>query len=153
MYPTYICIFLHESADDYITMCKRKSEEHSNILKIVKVKLATLVHGNKKAPFSIATTLMCRGRVLLLFLDCFTLPLMRTLYCWVLSKEELSTIFKVFGMTRPGVEPRYPGPLANTLSIRPMKYSSKLTKAAISISSQELGLLSLKIVVFEILLS
>ena len=27
-----------------------------------------------------------------------------------------STIFKVFGMTRPGIEPRSPGPLANTLT-------------------------------------
>ena len=27
-----------------------------------------------------------------------------------------SSIFKVFGMTRPGIEPRSPGPLANTLT-------------------------------------
>ena len=33
------------------------------------------------------------------------------------SKEASSTIFKVFGMTRPGIEPRSPGPLANTLTI------------------------------------
>ena len=39
----------------------------------------------------------------------------RTLYCWVLSKEVSSTIFKVFGMTWPRIEPRSPGPLANTL--------------------------------------
>ena len=31
-----------------------------------------------------------------------------------------STIFIVFGMTRPGIEPRSPGPLVNTLLIRPM---------------------------------
>ena len=31
-----------------------------------------------------------------------------TLYRWVLSKEVSSTIFKVFGMTRPGIEPRSP---------------------------------------------
>ena len=29
------------------------------------------------------------------------------------------SIFKVFGMTRPGIEPRSPGSLANTLPIRP----------------------------------
>ena len=29
---------------------------------------------------------------------------MRTLYCWVLSKEESSTILKVFCMTRPEIE-------------------------------------------------
>ena len=55
------------------------------------------------------------GRARLLSLDCSTLPLIRTLYCWVLSKEVLSTIFKVFGMTRPGIETRSLGPLANTL--------------------------------------
>ena len=60
------------------------------------------------------------GRALLLFLDCSTLHLIRTLYCWVLSKEVSSTIFKVFGMTRPGIEPRSPGPLVNTLLTRQM---------------------------------
>ena len=28
--------------------------------------------------------------------------------CWALSREALSTIFQVFGMTRPGFEPRCP---------------------------------------------
>ena len=55
------------------------------------------------------------GRALLLSQDCSALPLIRTLYCWVLSKEVSSTIFKVFGMTRRGIEPRSPGSLANTL--------------------------------------
>ena len=31
-----------------------------------------------------------------------------------------STIFLVFGVTRPGIEPRSPGPLAHTLLIRLM---------------------------------
>ena len=60
------------------------------------------------------------GRVLLLSLDCATLPLIRTLYCWVLSKEVSSIIFKVFGMMQPGIEPRSPGPQANTLPTRPV---------------------------------
>ena len=38
----------------------------------------------------------------------------------MLSKEASSIIFWVFGMTRPGTEPRSPGPLANTLTARPM---------------------------------
>ena len=38
----------------------------------------------------------------------------------MLSKEVSSTIFKFFGMTRPGIEPRSPEPLENTLSTRPM---------------------------------
>ena len=60
------------------------------------------------------------GRALLLSHDCSTLPLIRTLYCWVLRKEVSSAIFKVFGMTRPGIEPRSPGPLVNILPTRPM---------------------------------
>ena len=67
------------------------------------------------APFSIATTVRCRGMAQLISLDLSILPLIRTLYYWVLSKEVSSTIFKVFGMTRPGIEPRSPGLLANTL--------------------------------------
>ena len=38
----------------------------------------------------------------------------------MLSEAASSTIFWVFGMTRPGIEPRSPGPLANTLLIRLM---------------------------------
>ena len=38
----------------------------------------------------------------------------------MLSKEASSTIFWVFRMTRPGIEPRSPGPLANTLTARPI---------------------------------
>ena len=58
------------------------------------------------------------GGTQLFSLNCSTLPLIRTLYCWVLSKEVLSTIFKVFGMTWPGIELRFPGSLANTLPTR-----------------------------------
>ena len=36
--------------------------------------------------------------------------------------EVSSTIFKVFGMTRLGIEPRSPGPLANILSTWPMMH-------------------------------
>ena len=66
----------------------------------------------------IATTLMCRG-------GCYSFTWIAPLYpryvpyIAVLSEEVSSTIFKVFGMTRPGIEPRSPGPLANTL---PTKY-------------------------------
>ena len=44
--------------------------------------------------------------------ECQYVTLIRTLYCWVLSKEVSRTIFKVFDMMRPGIEPRSPGPLA-----------------------------------------
>ena len=79
--------------------------------------MRTVVDGDQKAPFSIATTPMCRG-ALLLSLDCSTLPLIRTLSCWVLSKEVSRTILKVFDMMRPGIESRSPESLANTLTTR-----------------------------------
>ena len=37
-----------------------------------------------------------------------------------IAKEINCTIFKVFGMTQPGIESRFLGPLANTLPTRPM---------------------------------
>ena len=37
------------------------------------------------------------------------------------SKAASSTIFWVFRMTRPGIEPQSPGPLAKTLLIRPIR--------------------------------
>ena len=55
------------------------------------------------------------GWALNLSLDCSTLPSIHTLYCLLLSKEVSSTILKVFGMTRPRIEARSPGTLANTL--------------------------------------
>ena len=86
----------------------------------VSINCLPLVKGDQKAPFSIATTPRCKGRALLLSQNCSTLPSIHTLYCRVLSKEVSSTIFKVFGMTRPGIEPRSPGSLTNTLPTRPM---------------------------------
>ena len=85
---------------------------------LFKVKLATLVEGDLKAPFSLATTPRYRG-------GHYSVPWNVLLYPWslpynaVLSKAS-STIFWVFGMTWPGIEPWSSGPLANTLLIRPM---------------------------------
>ena len=90
------------------------------------VKLATVVKGDQKAPFSISTTPRCRGGRYSFSLDCFTSLLIRTLYCWLLSKEVSSTIFKVFGITLPVFEPGSPGPLANTLPTRPIRTISRL---------------------------
>ena len=85
-----------------------------------KVKLATIVEGHPKAPFSIATTPKCREECYSFPWICSTLSLICTLYCWVLIKEVSSTIFKVFDMTQPGIEPRFPRPLVNTLTLMPM---------------------------------
>ena len=83
------------------------------------LKLATLVEGYPKAPFSTATAPRWRG-------GRYSLPWIALLYPRalpnnaVLSKAASSTIFLVFGMTRPGIEPRFFGPLGKTLFIRPM---------------------------------
>ena len=79
--------------------------------------------GRPESSFSIATTPKCRG-------EHYFFPRIVPLYPWyipyivVLSKEVSSTIFKVFGMMWPGIEPKSPGPLANTLPIRPMSWKS-----------------------------
>ena len=39
----------------------------------------------------------------------------------MINNAASSTIFCVFGMTRPGIERRSSGPLANTLTISPIK--------------------------------
>ena len=64
-----------------------------HILKCKKVKLATVVEGDQKAPFSIATTPRCSRRR-------YSFPWIAPLkplyvhYGWVLSKKVSSTIFK-----------------------------------------------------------
>ena len=92
----------------------RFTQQSNYDLFIIHIKLATIVESDQKAPFSIATTPRCsEGR--------YSFPWIAPLYPWyvpyrwVLSKEVSSTILKVFGMTRPRIEPRSPGPLANTL--------------------------------------
>ena len=97
-------------------------------LPISKVKLATVVEDDQKAPLSITTTPRCRGRR-------YSFPLIAPLYPWyvphdaVLSKEVSSTIFKVFGLTQPGIEPRSPGPLASTLPTRPNSWIHTFSKS------------------------
>ena len=41
----------------------------------------------------------------------------------MLSKEVSSTIFKVFGMTRPGIEPRSPGALPSDYLVSYLEHS------------------------------
>ena len=92
-----------------------------NLLFINEIKVSDHSQGRSESSLLNSYYTKVQGRALLLSLDCSTLPLMYTLYCWVLSKEVSSTTFKVFGMTQPGSEPRSPGPLANTLPTRPMR--------------------------------
>ena len=69
--------------------------------------------------FSIATTPRCRGSATSSprWLQCILDP-----YLIMLSAKQggIKYHFWVFGMTRPGIEPRSSGQLANTLLIRPM---------------------------------
>ena len=76
-----------------------------------------VVEGDPKVPFSIATTPRCKGR-------CYFFPWIAELYpryvhynaeCW--ARRYQVHFLKVFGMTRPGIEPWSPGPLVNTLPV------------------------------------
>ena len=82
-----------------------------------KVKLATVVEGDPKAPFLIATTPIAP----FLGLIHFTLDP----YLKILSVKQGGIVshFWVFGMTRPGIEPRSPGPYIYILK----KYRNKPT--------------------------
>ena len=82
--------------------------------------MATIVEGDPKAPFSIATTPWCMGgRYSFPGLLHFTLDP----YLIMLSVKQGGIkyhFFLVFGMTRLGIEPWSPGPLVNTLTDRPI---------------------------------
>ena len=93
-----------------------------NHISALKVKLAILVEGDPKAPFSIATTLRC-GEGTFPFLGLFHFILDAYLIMLSVKQAIIEYHFWVFGMTRPGIEPRSPGPLANTLLIRPMAHN------------------------------
>ena len=90
-----------------------------NIYDRYKLFLVTVVEGDLKALFSIATTPRCRG-------GRYSIPWIASLYTdprlIMLSVKQggIKYHFWVFGMTRPGTEPWSPEPLANTLHIRPM---------------------------------
>ena len=66
-------------------------------------KLATVVEGDPKAPFPIAS-ISVEG-ALLLSLDYSSLPLIRALYWWVLSKEVSSAILKSLVWRDLGLNP------------------------------------------------
>ena len=83
----------------YIYACVRISARVCSI--ISKVKLATVIEGDQKAPFSIATIQRCRG-----------------------GRYSFPWIAPLYSRYAPYNEPRFPGPLANTLPTRPMIISA-----------------------------
>ena len=77
--------------------------------------MATIVEGDPKASFSVASTPWHReGATPFLELLHFTLDM----YLILLSVQQggIKYHFKVFGMKQSGIELRSPGPLANTTS-------------------------------------
>ena len=77
----------------------------------------TIVEGDPKAPFSVATTVRCwKGHYSSPWIAPFTFDP----YLIVLSVKQggIKYHFWVFGMTRLGIEPRSHWPLVNTLTIR-----------------------------------
>ena len=79
------------------------------------------------------------GRALLHFLDCSTLLLILN-FNLVLSTAASSTIFWVSGMTRLGIEPRSPGPLMNTVLIKPQGRFTKVYRKKKSIKESKSSL-------------
>ena len=74
------------------------------------VKLATVIDGDPKAPFSIATTPRWRR-------GHYSFPRIDSnLIMLNVKLRGIKYHFYVFSMTRHGIEPRSPGPLANTLN-------------------------------------
>ena len=90
-----------------------------NLGKISKSKLGDPpVKGDLKAPFSIATTPRCRE-------GHYSFPWIAQIYPWSIpynaecqARRRRVPFFWVFDMTRHGIEPQSPGPLANTLTAR-----------------------------------
>ena len=87
--------------------------------------MATIVEGDPKAPFSIATTPKCKA-------GCYSFPWISLLYpwsvpwCWVLGKEASSIIFESLVWLDQEIETKSPGPLANTRTILPMSGKIKI---------------------------
>ena len=81
--------------------------------------MATLVEDDPEAPFFTATTPGCRG-------GRYSIPWIAPFYPWsffiILGVKQggIKCHFWFFGMTRPDNEPRFPGPLADTLIIWPI---------------------------------
>ena len=97
----YVCMYICMHVCVCACVCKSKVGDHSR--------------GRPEGSIFNSYYTKVLERALPLSLDCSTLLLIRTFYYWVLSKEVSSTILKVLGMTWPGIEPRSPGSLANTL--------------------------------------
>ena len=95
-------------------------DKDTNCLTIYISKVSDLSRGWPEGSFYNCYYTDVLGRALFHNQDCFTLPLIITLLCWVLRKAVSSTIFWVFVMTQPGIEPQSSGPLANTPLIRPI---------------------------------
>ena len=93
----------------------------------IKIKLSLLVEGDPKALFSIATTPKRREGT-------FSFPWIAPLYPWsILYHGECKArwnhvlFFESLGMTRPGIEPLSPGPLANALTTRSIDRYKKMS--------------------------
>ena len=92
-------------------MSKERKKERKKVLFILFYKVSKVgdcCRGRPKGSLFNSFCTEMLGRALPLSLDCSTLPSIRTLYCWVLSKEVSSNIFIVFGMTRQGLNPSLP---------------------------------------------
>ena len=82
---------------------------------IIYVSYPTVVEGDPKSPFSIATTSRCRGRC-----DLFPWIAPLTFYLYLIMLSIKQGGIKYHFLSRLWIEPRSPGPLANTLPAIPI---------------------------------
>ena len=78
---------------------------------------STIVEGDLKGPFSIAYYTKVLGRALLLSPVLLHFTLDPYLLMLSVKQRGIKYHFWVFGMTRPGIEPKSPGPLTNTTPV------------------------------------
>ena len=103
-----IGILLCPSLDNFVQELRAVySTEKLNFLLNKSKKLAIVVEGDLKAPFPIATTQRCWGAHHFFNWIAPFYP-WYIIYNAVLNKELSSTICKVFGMSRPGIESQSP---------------------------------------------
>ena len=90
----------------------------------------TIVEDDQKAPFSIATTPRCRRRRYSFPWTALFLPLMRTLYRWVLSNEVSILYLKSLVWLNLGLNPGLPDHWRTLMAMKGTRHSSNSRSGA-----------------------
>ena len=118
--PVYVYIYIVIHRQICFVLSKLISVARHIYIYIYKVKFVTIIKGNLKAPFSIATTPKCKGGYCSFL---WIVPYTLDLYLIMLNVKQGNIkyhFFWVFCMTWPVIESRSSGSLANTIPIWPL---------------------------------